>query len=61
MKTFKNTAAENNSTVTNVFFAQGEKPEDFGNWVECEDLEMEFSNKADHLFTINGTRYFGKL
>ena len=61
MKTYKNTIAENNSTVTNVFFARGDKPSDFGNWVECDETEMDFSNKTDHLFTVNGTQFFGKV
>lgn len=61
MKTFKNTVAENHTDVTNTFFAQGErKPTDFGKWVEVDEMELELSGH-EHLFTVAGTRYYGKL
>lgn len=63
MKTFKNTVATKDNRITTVHFAQGEtKPsnEDFGNWIECDEMELEFSG-LEHLYTIAGVRYFGRL
>lgn len=61
MTTYKNTAADTNAPATVLQFAQGEtKPTESGQWVEVDDLELDLSG-ADHLYTVAGVRYFGRL
>lgn len=61
MKTFKNAAAQKDTITTNILFAQGDAaPSEPGDWVECDELDLDFSG-AEHLHTIAGVRYFGSL
>lgn len=62
MKTFKNTVASKSHYLTTVHFAQSDKaPTEFGEWVECDELELDAAKYNTHLFTQAGARYFGKL
>ena len=61
MKTFKNinfTKRDYNST--NIVFAQSEHFPLIGEWVECDELEIEIMN-CNHLYTKNDVKYFGWL
>jgi hypothetical protein len=62
MKTWKNTANQNSSPVTTVYFAQSDvKPTNYGKWEVCDEALLETAKHNVHLFTEAGVRYFGRV
>jgi len=62
MAFFRNVAAKNKSSVTNVHFCEGEKfPTDFGVWEECSEDDLMESPYNTQLYLQNGIRFYGKL
>lgn len=63
MKTYKNVVAEKSEHLTTVFFCQteGEAPKEFGEWVECDELDIDLAKYNDRLWTQAGVTYFGRL
>mgnify|MGYP001285152064 CR=1 FL=1 len=61
MTTYKNTSSDTNAPATVLQVAQGEtKATEACQVVEVDDLELDLSG-ADHLYTVAGVRYFGRL
>lgn len=61
MKTFKNMIAQKSSTVSTVQFVKAEEaPKDFGEWVEVDDVEIDFAG-AIMLYRQAGVEFYGQL